>query len=185
MISQTYSPSEWEEDVLIIKQGDITEEDTHAIVNAANEYLKHGGGLARAIVVKGGVEIQEESDKVGRVPTGQVAVTSAGKLKAKYVIHAVGPIWKGGTQGEEELLRSAVRNSLEKAKEMNLESISIPAISTGIFGYPLKEAARVILKTILEWKNKPENKGKVKEVRVVLFDEATTKLFLETLETLV
>ena len=103
MLVHTYSPKDWLGDRLVIKQGDITEEDTAAIVNAANEYLKHGGGLARAIVVKGGISIQEESNKIGRVPTGQVAVTGAGKLKAKYVIHAVGPVWRGGKNNEEFL----------------------------------------------------------------------------------
>lgn len=159
---------------IIIKKGDITEEDTEAIVNAANSYLKHGGGVAGAIVRKGGKVIQQESDKIGYVPVGNVAVTSAGKLKAKYVIHAVGPKW--GEGNEEQKLRNAVRNALKKAEEMQLKNVSMPAISTGIFGYPKVEGTKVILEEVVNFLEK-EAKN-LKEVRLVSIDLPTYKLFL-------
>ncbi|MFN4183004.1 MAG: macro domain-containing protein, partial [bacterium] len=120
--------------IVKIVEGDITEEQVDAIVNAANSYLKHGGGVAGAIVRKGGKIIQEESDRIGYVPVGEVAITSAGALPAKKVIHAVGPRW--GEGNENEKLRSAVWNSLKKAQEEQFQSISLPAISAGIFGFP-------------------------------------------------
>ncbi len=139
---------------LELLKGDITELDTEAIVNAANEYLKHGGGVAGVISQKGGPIIQRESDewvkKHGPVKTGSCAITSGGNLKAKFVIHAVGPVYDG-TSRSAELLASAVKCSLKMADEHNIKSIALPAISTGIFGYPMGEAAEVILKTILEY----------------------------------
>jgi len=134
-------------------EGDITELEADAIVNAANEYLKHGGGVAAAIVRKGGNAIQEESARYvrehGPVPVGGVAVTGAGRLKAKYVIHAVGPRY-GDPQGDEKLA-SAIKNSLLKADELGLESIAIPAISTGVFGYPYERCARIMAKVLKEY----------------------------------
>lgn len=134
-------------------EGDITELEADAIVNAANEYLKHGGGVAAAIVRKGGYVIQEESDRYvrehGPVPVGGVAVTGAGRLKAKYVIHAVGPRY-GDPQGDEKLA-SAIRNSLLKAEELKLESIAMPAISTGVFGYPYERCARIMARVLKEF----------------------------------
>ncbi|GAB6944010.1 ADP-ribose-binding protein [Vulcanisaeta sp. JCM 14467] len=130
-------------------KGDITEVEADAIVNAANSYLEHGGGVAGAIVRRGGWVIQEESRewvrKYGPVPVGGVAVTSAGRLKAKYVIHAVGP--RCGIEPIEKL-DDAVTNSLRKAEELNLTSIAFPAISTGIFGCPYDQAARVMARAI-------------------------------------
>ncbi len=112
--------------------GDITIEETDAIVNAANSHLQHGGGVAGVISRKGGPDIQKESNeyikKYGKVETGKVAVTTGGKLKCKYIIHAVGPIWRGGSQKEEKLLYDAVFNSLKKAEELKLNSIALPAI---------------------------------------------------------
>ncbi|MDZ7296341.1 MAG: macro domain-containing protein, partial [candidate division KSB1 bacterium] len=120
-------------------QGDITEMDTDAIVNAANERLAHGGGVAGAIVRKGGPVIQEESNAWvrahGRVPTGGAAITSGGSLKARFVIHAVGPVMGSGNEGEK--IRQATLASLRLAEEHNLASIAFPAISTGIFGCPM------------------------------------------------
>jgi O-acetyl-ADP-ribose deacetylase (regulator of RNase III) len=131
---------------------DITKENVDAIVNAANSNLKHGGGVAWAIVRAGGYEIQRESDGYvrthGPVPTGEVAVTNGGNLKARYVIHAVGPVWRGGNHREEELLFKAVYNSLLKAYELGLESIAMPAISTGIYGFPKARAAKIFGKAI-------------------------------------
>jgi O-acetyl-ADP-ribose deacetylase (regulator of RNase III) len=135
-------------------QGDITAMETDAIVNAANENLAHGGGVAGAIVRRGGAEIQRESDawvrERGRVPTGSAAITGGGRLAAKHVIHAVGPAYDG-TPRSAELLASAVRSSLEMADKHNLKSIALPAISTGIFGYPLNEAARVMVSAAAEY----------------------------------
>lgn len=153
--------------------GDITERDTDAIVNAANSYLKHGGGVAGAIVKKGGQIIQEESDKIGYLPTGFAAITTAGALKAKYVIHAVGPIW--GQGHEEEKLRNAVLNSLKIADEYNLTSLSFPAISSGIYGCPKDMVARILMGTALEYLKKENTTLKV--IEFCLFDEETYRYF--------
>jgi O-acetyl-ADP-ribose deacetylase (regulator of RNase III) len=117
--------------ILKLVQGDITIEEVDAIVNAANSHLKHGGGVAGAIVRKGGLVIQEESDKIGYVPVGEVALTTAGGLPARYVIHAVGPRW--GEGDEDNKLKNAVLNSLKLATKENFQSVSLPAISSGIF----------------------------------------------------
>ena len=163
-------------------QGDITEQDTSAIVNAANERLIPGGGVDGAIHRKGGPSILEElRTKYTHCPTGQAVITGAGNLKAKYVIHAVGPIYKDGKSGESELLASAYKNSLLKALEYNIDSISFPALSTGAYGYPLKEAAQIALKTVIEFLK--ENK-KPKLVRFVLWGEESYKTFEEVLDNL-
>ncbi len=158
-----------------IVNGDITDENTDAIVNAANSHLQHGGGVAAAIVRAGGYEIQRESSeyvrKNGPVPTGQAAVTGAGSLKAMYVIHAVGPIWRGGKSKEEELLFSAVYNALLKAHELNLESVSMPAISMGIFGFPKDKGTRVMLKAVEKFLEDHPHTS-IRRIRIVnLFDE--------------
>lgn len=158
-----------------IVTGDITDESTDAIVNAANSHLQHGGGVAAAIVRAGGYEIQRESNeyvrKHGSVPTGQAAVTGAGSLKAKYVIHAVGPVWRGGGNDEEDLLFKAVYNALLRAHELGIESIAMPAISMGIFGFPKDRGTRIMLRAIEKFfKDHPGSS--VKKVRLVnLFDE--------------
>ncbi len=122
---------------------DLTERDVDAIVNAANSRLQHGGGVAGAIVRKGGRIIQEESDKIGYVPAGGAAITTGGKLKARYVIHAVGP--RMGEGDEDNKLRAAIRSVLKLAAEKRLKSISIPAISAGIFGFPKDRCARILV----------------------------------------
>jgi len=132
---------------LRVVEGDITEQAVDAIVNAANSHLQHGGGVAGAIVRRGGRVIQEESDRIGFTPVGRAAVTSAGRLKARYVIHAVGPRW--GEGDEDRKLESAVRSSLELAEEKGVESLALPAISSGIFGFPRDRCARIITRTIL------------------------------------
>ncbi|WP_353686961.1 macro domain-containing protein [Thermodesulfovibrio sp. 3462-1] len=155
--------------------GDITERDTDAIVNAANNYLKHGGGVAGAIVRKGGQIIQEESDRIGFVPTGSAAITTAGSLKAKYIIHAVGPKW--GEGNEEEKLRNAVLSSLRLANEYKLKSISFPAISSGIYGCPKDMVAKILIQTVLEYlKNQNTT---VEIVEFCLFDEDSYRYFKE------
>ena len=137
--------------ILELIEGDITEMSTDAIVNAANSHLQHGGGVAGAIVRKGGWIIQEESNRIGYVPTGEAAITTGGKLKAKHVVHAVGPIWKDGKANEEKMLRNATLNSLKLADKNNLKSITFPAISAGIFGFPIDRCARIMLATTIEY----------------------------------
>ncbi|RMH80531.1 MAG: macro domain-containing protein [Calditrichaeota bacterium] len=167
--------------VFKLVQGDITEEPVDAIVNAANSYLKHGGGVAAAIVRKGGPEIQEESDRVGYVPVGHAAITGAGKLPAKYVIHAVGPRW--GEGDEDNKLRNAVLNSLKLAEEKGLTTLSLPAISAGIFGFPKDRCARIILSTVRDYlESHPE--GSLQEVRICLFDAPTVEAFQEAFKAL-
>lgn len=140
---------------LELVEGDITALDTDAIVNAANERLAHGGGVAGAISRAGGPVIQQESNRWvrehGRVPTGGAAITSAGELQAKYVIHAVGPVY-GETSEKRaaELLASAVESALQMAEECDVKSIALPAISTGIYGYPVEEAAEVMIRAAIE-----------------------------------
>ena len=161
---------------ILLIQGDITELKVDAIVNAANSYLKHGGGVAGAIVRKGGRIIQEESDRYvrehGTVPTGSVAVTTAGKLKAKYIIHAVGPIY--GDENGDEKLASAIRSSLEKAEELGLESIALPAISTGIYGYPYDRCASIMFNEIMKFSKRASS---LKKVIVCLYGDEAYDVF--------
>ncbi|NOH00642.1 MAG: macro domain-containing protein [Chloroflexi bacterium] len=163
-----------------IVQGDITTEEVDAIVNAANERLAHGGGVAWAISKKGGAAIQQESDdwvrKHGPVSHAHPAWTSGGLLPAKYVIHAVGPVWGDGD--EDKKLSDAVTGSLHVAEELKCETLSMPAISTGIFGFPKDRAAGVIFKAVAAYFDKNANSG-VKQVRIVLFDKATIDEFLK------
>jgi len=156
-----------------VVQGDITEENVDAIVNPANSSLKHGGGIAGAIVRKGGRIIQEESDRIGFLPTGKAVYTGAGNLKAKYVIHTVGPVW--GEGDEEKKLRGAVSSVFDVARNLSIKSISIPAISTGIFGYPKKEGVSVIVDQVL----KEIEKGvfPLKTVRLIAIDNETVNHF--------
>ncbi len=158
--------------VVKVIHGDITEEDTEAIVNAANSHLQHGGGVAGAIVRKGGTVIQEESNRIGYVPVGSAAITSAGNLKANYVIHAVGPVW--GEGDEENKLRSTVRSALELAEEKGISSVALPAISSGIFGFPKERAVEIIFETAVEFLKNAKN---IKEVHFCNIDEFTSKLF--------
>jgi O-acetyl-ADP-ribose deacetylase (regulator of RNase III) len=158
-------------------QGDITAETTDAIVNAANEDLQHGGGLAWAILRCGGEVIQQESDEWvrtrGPVAHAAPAWTSGGALPAKYVIHAVGPVWGDGD--EDAKLADAVTGSLRVATSLMLGSISIPAISTGIFGFPKDRAALIILAAISAWF--AGNDSTLHLVRLVLYDAATVTAF--------
>jgi O-acetyl-ADP-ribose deacetylase (regulator of RNase III) len=139
---------------LELTQGDITQLETDAIVNAANERLAHGGGVAGVIARQGGPIIQRESTQWvrehGPVPTGGAAITSGGDLKARHVIHAVGPVYNA-TDRPAELLRSTVESALEMADDHDLTSIAVPAISTGIFGYPMAEAAEVMLRAAIDY----------------------------------
>ena len=157
-------------------QGDITESDTDAIVNAANEQLILGAGVAGAIRTKGGASIQEECSAIGHCPVGEAVITGGGKLKARHVIHAVGP--RQGEGDEETKLKNATLNSLKVADQNNLKSITFPAISTGIFGFPLDACARIMLTTTKEYLT-----GTIKIERVVftLFDNESMKSFEDQL----
>jgi O-acetyl-ADP-ribose deacetylase (regulator of RNase III) len=166
--------------VIRVVQGDITEEEVDAVVNAANEHLAHGGGVAGAIVRKGGREIQDESrrwvQEHGHVPTGGAAITGAGRLRARYVVHAVGPVW--GTGDEEALLAGAVKSALALADQHGLRSISLPAISTGIFGFPKRLGVQVILGAVQEYLDEHPH-ASLTEVRLCNIDRATSELFEE------
>jgi O-acetyl-ADP-ribose deacetylase (regulator of RNase III) len=171
--------------VIRVVQGDITAEKTEAIVNAANERLMHGGGVAGAISRKGGRTIQQESDawvrQHGPVITGSAAITSGGNLPAKFVIHAVGPVW--GSGNEEEKLGSAVRSALSLAGSHDLKSISIPGISSGIFGGPKDVCAQVITQAAIAYLEQNPATS-LKEVRFCNIDEATASAFVETAQRL-
>jgi O-acetyl-ADP-ribose deacetylase len=159
---------------IALVQGDITTQTTEAIVNAANSRLVGGGGVDGAIHAAGGPTIMEECRKIGGCPTGQAVITTGGNLKAKYVIHTVGPIYRGGTHGEEKLLASAYRNSLEIASRKKIRSVAFPSISTGAYAYPVKEAARVALKTTMDYlTDHPE----IELVRFVLFGAVDLEVY--------
>ncbi len=142
--------------IIRLVSADLTERDVDAIVNAANSRLQHGGGVAGAIVRKGGRIIQEESDKIGYVPVGNAAITTGGKLKAGFVIHAVGPMM--GEGDEDKKLSHAIKNVLALAVEKKMKSISIPAISAGIFGFPKDRCAKILVgETAAFLKSNPSN----------------------------
>ena len=166
--------------ILQIVQGDITTETVDAIVNAANEHLQHGGGVAWAISKKGGPAIQKESDvwiqQHGPVTHARPAWTSGGLLPAKYVIHAVGPVWGDGD--EDRKLSEAVTGSLRLAEELKCASIALPAISTGIFGFPKDRAANIIFSSIEKYFESTTSNLKV--VKLTLFDQATVDVFLKS-----
>jgi len=137
--------------ILELIEGDITEQETEAVVNAANSSLLGGGGVDGAIHRAGGPKILEECRKLGGCPTGEARITTGGNLKAKYVIHTVGPIYSGGKKREAELLANAYKNSLSLASQYKLKSVAFPSISTGAYGYPVNEAAMVALKTVINY----------------------------------
>lgn len=165
---------------LELAAGDLTEQKVDAIVNAANAQLMHGGGVAAAIVRKGGEIIQEESNawvqEHGAVSHAQPAYTRAGHLPCRYVIHAVGPVW--GSGHEEAKLSQAIRGSLELAEQLKLTSIAFPAISTGIFGFPKDKAAVVFMHTFQDhFEQNP--KSRIILVRLVIIDQPTFLVFAE------
>ncbi len=163
--------------VLELLEGDITEMQTDAIVNAANAQLILGGGVAGAIRKKGGGQIQQECNKIGGTFVGGAVITTAGNLRAKYVIHAVGP--RMGEGNEDEKLTNATLNSLKLADEHNLKSVSFPAISAGIFGFPIKRCAKIMLKTTIDYL-----KGKTGLEKVVfcLFGPESYEVFVNQLK---
>ena len=161
-------------------QGDITQQDTDAIVNAANSSLLGGGGVDGAIHRAGGPAILEECKAIraqqGELPAGQAVATTGGELKARHVIHTVGPVWHGGSQGEAETLTSCYRESLRLAEEMKLKRVVFPSISTGAFGYPVDKAAGV---AVVAAANVLESARHVREVRFVLFDRHTLTAYTQ------
>ena len=163
-------------------RGDITEMETDAIVNAANSSLMGGGGVDGAIHRRGGPKILEECKRIRAtewpqgLPTGKAVITSGGNLKAKYVIHTVGPVWGGGNRGEAELLAQAYQNSLRLAVAEGLKSVAFPSISTGAYGYPVEEACRVALKAVKEFLEKEDN---LDEVVFVLFSEHVLEVYID------
>jgi O-acetyl-ADP-ribose deacetylase len=166
-----------------LKQGDITAQEVDAIVNAANNALAGGGGVDGAIHRRGGTTIMAETDR--RYPqgcaTGSAVITAAGDLPARFVIHSVGPVWRGGNAGESELLAGAVRRSLELAVENECRSIALPAISTGVYGYPVDLASRVTLSTIRDFL---AANGEPELVRMVLFSPGALGAFAAAWEEL-
>ncbi|MEK6545128.1 MAG: O-acetyl-ADP-ribose deacetylase [Nitrospinota bacterium] len=151
---------------LELMEGDITRQDTEAIINAANSRLAGGGGVDGAIHRAGGPQIMAECKKIGGCPTGEAVITSGGRLKAKYVIHAVGPVYSDGRHGEPELLAGAYKYSLKLASENKIKSIAFPSISTGAYGYPIRSAAEIALSTVINYLNShPE----IELARFVLF----------------
>ncbi len=168
--------------VLELVEGDITKQDTEAIVNAANTSLLGGGGVDGAIHRAGGPQILEECKKVGGCPTGEARITTGGRLKAKWVIHTVGPVYRDGKHREPELLASAYRNSLRLASEKGIKSVAFPSISTGAYGYPMADAARIALRSTIGYlKDHPG----LSLVRFVLFGATAFRTYEEALEDLV
>lgn len=169
--------------VITLVQGDITGQDTEAIVNAANSTLLGGGGVDGAIHRAGGPQILEECKKIrslqGGCPTGEAVITTGGNLKARFVIHTVGPIWFGGGKGEDELLARAYRNSLSLAAEKGIKSVAFPSISTGAYGFPTERASRVAAAVVKEFL---AGETAIKEVKFVLFSSKDLYIYCRAWE---
>lgn|SRR5690554_375742 len=174
---------------LRLVQGDITGQDVDAIVNAANSSLLGGGGVDGAIHRAGGPAILEECREIRRssypdgLPPGLAVITTGGNLPARFVIHTVGPVWAGGTRGEEATLEAAYRNSLLLAMERGLRTVAFPSISTGAFGYPIDQAARTALGTIVNFLR--DHSHSFDEVRMVLFSSKDKAAYEKALEEIV
>ncbi|HEU5413609.1 MAG TPA: O-acetyl-ADP-ribose deacetylase [Candidatus Angelobacter sp.] len=171
---------------LELVQGNIVEETTDAIVNAANSSLLGGGGVDGAIHRAAGPELLAECRKIrdqrGTLPSGQVASTKGGKLKVRHVIHTVGPVWQGGKRNEPQVLESCYCNSLEEAIRLGCSSVSFPSISTGAFGYPVQQAATIALRTVVDHLHSPRS---LELVRFVLFDGDTYQAYQDAAQKLV
>jgi O-acetyl-ADP-ribose deacetylase (regulator of RNase III) len=171
--------------VVELTEGDITKQDTEAIVNAANNSLLGGGGVDGAIHRAGGPEILAQCRKLGGCATGDAKITTGGRLKSRYVIHTVGPIyWQEGAGRAAKLLTSAYRRSLEVAAENNLRSVAFPSISTGAYGYPMEEAAPIALQTVLDYLASQEGPG-IELVRFVLYGPQAYRIYEQALAQLV
>jgi O-acetyl-ADP-ribose deacetylase (regulator of RNase III) len=171
--------------ILSLIHGDITTQRVDAIVNAANSALVGGGGVDGAIRRAGGPAIEEACAKIraerGGCPTGSAVITTGGRLPARYVIHAAGPVWQGGGHGEADLLASAYRSSLRLAVAHSLRTVAFPSISTGVYGYPIAQAARVALRAVVEDLRQVD----LEEVRFVLFAEGDLRVYTAALEEIV
>jgi len=166
---------------LRLVQGDITARDVDAIVNAANSHLQHGGGVAGAIVRKGGQVIQDESDRIGYTPVGTAVITGAGKLPAKFVIHTVGPRMGEGDEGNK--LQNAVKSTLTLATQKGLKSVSMPAISSGIFGFPKDRCAKILVGESANFlKSNPKTSLEV--IEFCVYDDNTMEHFKREFEKL-
>jgi O-acetyl-ADP-ribose deacetylase (regulator of RNase III) len=164
---------------IVIIQGDITDADVDAIVNAANSDLQLGAGVAGAIRRKGGPSIQEECDRIGSIPLGEAAITGGGNLKAKYVIHSASMSLGSSTTSKN--LEASTRNSLLRAEEKKLKSIAFPAIGTGIAGFPMDRCAEIMLRTVVTHFQKESS---IKKVVFVLFDQTSKEVFSRTWNTI-
>jgi O-acetyl-ADP-ribose deacetylase (regulator of RNase III) len=162
--------------VITFVLGDLTQQRVDAIVNAANEALTPGGGVCGAIRRAGGDEIFEECARLGGCATGDAKATRAGRLPARFVVHAVGPVWRGGGEGEPALLASAYRRALEVAEEMGCRTIAFPALSTGIYGYPVELAGPVAVGAVRE------HADRFDEIRFVFLDDASRRPFATALD---
>jgi len=167
---------------LELVQGDITRQQVQAIVNAANRWLRGGGGVDGAIHRAGGPQIMAECRSIGGCPTGSAVITTGGDLPAAHVIHAVGPVYRDGASGEEELLASAYRSSLQVAVENGIRTVAFPSLSTGAYGYPVREAARVALRAVIDFvRADPQD---LDLVRFVLFSRQDYEMYVQALEEL-
>ncbi|MDX5345819.1 MAG: O-acetyl-ADP-ribose deacetylase [Hymenobacteraceae bacterium] len=170
-------------DRIELVKGDITKIEADAIVNAANSSLLGGGGVDGAIHRAGGPDILEACKKIrakqGGCPTGEAVITTAGKLPANYVIHTVGPVWQGGSKGEPGLLKNCYRNSLQLATENQVKTIAFPNISTGVYGYPKKEAAQIAVATVSDYLN---NHPEIEKVIFVVFDDDNFTYYQQLLQ---
>ena len=156
-------------------KGDITDMDTVAIVNAANSSLMGGGGVDGAIHRAAGPGLNAECARIGSCKTGQAVITSGCNLKAKYIIHTVGPVWRGGTYNEADLLASCYKSSLKLAEDKGIKTIAFPSISTGVYGYPIEQAADIAIKSVADHL---KNGSKIEKVTFVLFSDADYKTYV-------
>lgn len=167
-------------DKIKLVQGDITQEDVDAVVNAANKSLLGGGGVDGAIHRAAGPDLLEECRTLGGCETGDAKITKGYRLKARHVIHTVGPVYKGGTKGEHEKLAGCYRRSLEVASKNGVQCLAFPAISCGVYGYPIEKACRIAIETVTDYcGSHPE----IQEVRFVLFAEKDLAVYKQALET--
>lgn len=167
--------------VIELRPGDITKQKVEAIVNAANSRLAGGGGVDGAIHRAGGPAIMEECRKIGRCPTGNAVITTGGKLYVKHVIHTVGPVYRNGKSGESRLLGNAYQNSLKVAERARIKTIAFPSISTGVYGYPIKDASRIALSTIVDYL---KGETGIERVVFVLFSAEDFEIYKDSLKKL-
>jgi len=165
-------------DRMVVIEGDITKQKVDAIVNAANESLRGGGGVDGAIHRAAGPELKEECIQIGGCPTGEARITKGYRLPARHVIHTVGPRWHGGNRGEADLLAACYRNSLRLAEANGDKTVAFPSISTGAYGYPLEEATRIAIETV---KDEIGKRPAIEEVRFVTFGAEATDAYRRTL----